>query len=568
MYFDIFIFLSLTILIIVSTLGYGLIFCNKIFLKSRYINLPFKGIFGIFFLYIISSLTHLVLPHNHIHNSLLLFFGITFFIISFEKKIIEKKQLKIIFIIFICLFNGFLISKTNEDFPYYHLPNSLQFATHKLEFGLGNLNHGFKHFSSIFIINSIFYLPYVDIYLFNITNFMLQIFFFSGLVILLKNKDLNNFTKALSSFALITFLVKFYRLSEYGADYLGQFLVLLSFIFVTIAFSKKKIKFNEKKELFLISNILIFFAATTKFLYIIYFLIPIIFIYLYKIEDIYKFILDKNFLIVSIFSISSIIFFNFTSTGCLIYPVTFTCFTNTINWSIPEDVVNSLNLHYKTWSKAGIGAGYGLENQTEYISGINWIENWFRKYFFTKVSDFMLVVASVLIVFILYFKQNFRIQNKLNFNIKASKISYLTIIIIFFVWFFNFPTLRYAGYTIVFLTLILPLAIFFAKRINFNDKSIMRKIHILLIVGIFIFNIQNIKRLNKELNLTIDEHHNFSNFPFYWVDNVDYEKIFIENKNFYKVTSKKACWNVPATCLKDVTNLKIERKNNYIFYTK
>ena len=397
---------------------------------------------------------------------------------------------------------------------------------------------------------------------------MLQIFFFSGLLILLKNKHLNNFTKALGSFAFITFLVKFYRLSEYGADYLGQFLVLLSFIFVTIAFSKKKIKFNEKKELFLISNILIFFAATTKFLYIIYFLIPIIFIYLYKIEDIYKFILDKNFLIVSIFSISSIIFFNFTSTGCLIYPVTFTCFTNTINWSIPEDIVNSLNLHYKTWSKAGIGAGYGLENQTEYISGINWIENWFRKYFFTKVSDFMLVVASVLIVFILYFKQNFRIQNKLNFNIKASKISYLTIIIIFFVWFFNFPTLRYAGYTIVFLTLILPLAIFFAKRINFSDKLIMRKINIILIVGIFIFNIQNIKRLNKELNLTIDEHHNFSNFPFYWVDNVDYEKIFIENKNFYKVTSKKACWNVPATCLKDVTNLKIERKNNYIFYTK
>ena len=150
----------------------------------------------------------------------------------------------------------------------------------------------------------------------------------------------------------------------------------------------------------------------------------------------------------------------------------------------------------------------------------------------------MLVVASVLIVFILYFKQNFRIQNKLNFNIKASKISYLTIIIIFFVWFFNFPTLRYAGYTIVFLTLILPLAIFFAKRINFSDKLIMRKINIILIVGIFIFNIQNIKRLNKELNLTIDEHHNFSNFPFYWVDNVDYEKIFIENKNFYKVTHR------------------------------
>ena len=86
MYLDIFIFLSLTILIIVSTLGYGLIFCNKIFLKSRYINLPFKGIFGIFFLYIISSITHIVLPHNHIHNSLLLFLELHFLLYFLKEK--------------------------------------------------------------------------------------------------------------------------------------------------------------------------------------------------------------------------------------------------------------------------------------------------------------------------------------------------------------------------------------------------------------------------------------------------------------------------------------------------
>ena len=107
----------------------------------------------------------------------------------YNKGLVEKQHLKKIFIIFACLFLGFLISKTNEDFSYYHLPNSLQFSSNKLEFGLGNLNHGFKHFSSIFLINSIFYFPYTEVYLFNITNFMLQIFFFSGLILLIHKKD-------------------------------------------------------------------------------------------------------------------------------------------------------------------------------------------------------------------------------------------------------------------------------------------------------------------------------------------------------------------------------------------
>ena len=65
------------------------------------------------------------------------------------------------------------MSKTNEDFGYYHLPNALQFAQQKLQFGLGNLNRGFKHISSIFMLMSINYLPFLNI------NFLtLQIFYF------------------------------------------------------------------------------------------------------------------------------------------------------------------------------------------------------------------------------------------------------------------------------------------------------------------------------------------------------------------------------------------------------
>ena len=69
------------------------------------------------------------------------------------------------------------ISKTNEDFPYYHLPMSLQLVENKLQFGLGNINIAYNHFSSLFHINSLFYLPVTKEYLFNLTNFSFSNFF-------------------------------------------------------------------------------------------------------------------------------------------------------------------------------------------------------------------------------------------------------------------------------------------------------------------------------------------------------------------------------------------------------
>ena len=43
------IFSILSVLIVFSTLGYGLVFTNKILQNNQYLNLPIKGIFGIFF---------------------------------------------------------------------------------------------------------------------------------------------------------------------------------------------------------------------------------------------------------------------------------------------------------------------------------------------------------------------------------------------------------------------------------------------------------------------------------------------------------------------------------------
>ena len=569
MFFNFFIFLFVSILIVLSTLGYGMVFSYKLFGNSRYLNLPLKGIFGIFFLYLISSFTHLVLPHNFVHNSIIIFLGLILFFKFSSRENFEIYEFKLIVFFFTCLLLGFLISKTNEDFSYYHLPNSLQFALNKLEFGLGNLNHGFKHFSSLFLINSLFYLPIVEYYLFNITNFMLQIFFFSSLAVILYKNYKNNFTIILALVSLITYLTKFYRLSEYGADYFGQFLVLLSFIILSLSFSASKQSAIDKKEIFLIAMYLVIFAVTTKFLYVIYLLMPMFVIFnQYNFREIVKFTFEKKFFTISIALLFTVLFFNYTATGCLIYPMIVSCFTETTDWSVPKDVINQLNLHYKAWSKAGIGAGYGVESVKSYLSGLSLIDNWIKTYFFNKVSDYILVILFISLILLFVFKKDFKKNNKINFKINISLLSYVSIISVFSLWFFNFPSLRYAGYSILFLLLVVPLCIYLAKNLNFNKTIVKKKIKILIILALIIFNFKNIQRLNNELNLKNYEHHNFLNFPFYWVDNVEYKSILINGKYFYEVTNNKSCWNVPPTCLRDRDYLNIQTKNGYFFYRK
>ena len=111
---------------------------------------------GLFLLSIFSSYSHLLFSHNYIHNLIFILIGLLFFF-KVKKKL---NNFKIIFIGISLLFIFLLIAKNNEDFGYYHLPNSLQFSYYKLQFGLGNLNHGFKHISSLFMLMSLNYLPF------------------------------------------------------------------------------------------------------------------------------------------------------------------------------------------------------------------------------------------------------------------------------------------------------------------------------------------------------------------------------------------------------------------------
>jgi hypothetical protein len=138
-------FFLISVLIMMSVLGYGYLFIKVANFKIEKLNLGLVGFLGLFFLSIIASYSHILMAHGYVHNIIIIITGLLslyFFSKKFDSNF--SSNLKYLILIFSLLFISLLISKTNEDFPYYHLPNALQFAEQKLQFGLGNLNHGFK----------------------------------------------------------------------------------------------------------------------------------------------------------------------------------------------------------------------------------------------------------------------------------------------------------------------------------------------------------------------------------------------------------------------------------------
>ena len=155
----------------------------------------------------------------------------------------------------------------------------------------------------------------------------------------------------------------------------------------------------------------------------------------------------------------NILFVYFINTGCLVYPAKFTCFEN-LSWSLTLAEVDKMNLHYENWSKAGHTPTSKVENPVDHVKFFNWLPNWFKIYFFTKVSDLIFGIIFTIIVLITFFYK----KNKISLK-KDMKNNYL-IIMMFFIflieWFYNHPALRYGGYCLI--------AILFFPFFNFFRK--------------------------------------------------------------------------------------------------
>ena len=550
-------------ILLISVIGYGILFQNFCFepiksLKEQ--KAIYLGFYGLFVLTFISIVTSLFVSHNFFHNLLLHFFGVLFFV--FYKTKDKKYFIKFIFLISLFLISALLISKTHDDFSYYHLPFTKYLTEHKIIFGMSNIGHGYKLISSLFFLNSIFYLPVVEYFSFHFSLLFYLIFFNFFLIKEIISKNTNEIIKILYIFAFAFFNLSFNRIAEFGTDKVGQIVIVLLVIkmFQLTCFEKNKSKINN--ILFLIPLLGLCISLKTYFLP--YILIGFaIFLFDEKFLNIIKSILNSKSFIIFFFFLSCYFFHHFISTGCLISPLSFTCFGDNLYWAKSSESFKNLSIWLEQWSKAGAGPNFRVEDPLVYIQNFNWISNWIEMYFKVKILDQLGILVAVFFVTFLFFK-------RFEYNISVSSIDkkilffYTIVFIIFFIWFSKHPQLRYGGYSILFLTLSIPVSILFNKIKN--RELFLTKFRYFVLIVIIIFNFKNFTRIQKEFERT--DIYKYDNFPFYSIP----VKEFTANKypsEFIIYSTKGHCWNTPSPCSEGAVNkIKVKKNNRYYFLYK
>ena len=497
MFSNLAIFILSYILIILSVVGFGFlssIVFNKFNISN---NLGYFGLIGLFFLGIYSYLSSIFIKHNYLHNSILLFIGLASFYYYFRKNFKNfKPQIINFLIIFIIFFFSSIIFKMHDDFSYYHFPYSYILTQHNLILGLGHLDLGFRTPSSLFYLNSLFYLPHIKFYMFMMPAIL--ILGFSNNIIYEKiiNNIKVNKINYITYFALLTLIfinIFFYRIGEHGTDKSAQILIFLLVIEILIFLNLTKINFQSLSKAYLLIGLII----SLKAFYVLYSIF--ILILLFKVLNKEKLVNGIIYFVKNVYFIPLVIFFiliissYFLSTGCLIYPVSFTCFEN-FSWSVSKIEVVEVNNWYELWSKAGAGPDYRIDKPLEYISDFNWVGNWLDKYFFNKVSDFLLGVLTLLIVTNVFLFSS----NKKIINFPNIKLLIIFLIILLLEWFYNHPALRYGGYCIIASIFFL----FFAVRLSkykLEKLKLKKRVNTLILITIIIFLGRNLNRILYEV---------------------------------------------------------------------
>ena len=485
-------------LILFSILGYGS-FLSRLHQNSNSINIGFKGVYGIFFLIIYSYFSHFFTSHNLKHNVVIFLIGICIFILNFKKEF-DKKNFLILIVSFLILFIGLLIFKTHDDFPYYHFPYSYYLTQEPMIIGVGQFNHGFKTPSSILYLNSLFYLPFIKYFSFEMPA--LLILGFSNLILFfnikkyLENKEFN-YRFYLSVLFLIFFYIFFYRIQEHGTDRSAQILISILFLqILTLINFDKDYKTQINNTLVLLGIII-----SLKAFYILYLIVILPMFWIFykkkKLKTLFAYLLWNKYFYMFLLLLMLVVTVYFFNTGCLVYPLSASCFNN-FEWSLGAEHAMKMNNHYNLWSKAGHTPISKVLEPEIYLQNFNWVPNWMNLYFFNKVSDFLLgLIVLVMITFVM-FNTKKKIKLNLNYSKKNIFLIYSVVIILFFEWFLNHPSLRYGGYILVCLLLFIPFSIFLEGNQLSVDKIKLR-LKILISIAIIVFVSRNLVRINNEI---------------------------------------------------------------------
>ncbi len=537
-----------------SVCGFG--FCLNNLLSIKYEdNIGIIVILGLILLTLISYITIFFIPHSYLLNLLIFFIGFIFFI----KNLRNIKNLKFVIIITSILFIGLLVSKTHDDFAFYHFQTALNLTRNKIQIGLSNLDFSYAKHSSLLYLNSLFFFPYFKYYFFNAPNQL----FLTGIILALINfsfnKKENQFLKIFSSMALFYILLKFTRSAEYGTDIIGQLLILIFMYLVFLFFiSKDKVK---KEHAIILSGTICLYCFTIKTYFILYFLIYALIVFKMNIKDYLKIIFNNKYYLFFLLSIIfSYITLNIFSSGCIVYPIPFLCFENLL-WAMPKEEVIEYKIWYEKWAKSIAGAGYIEEDSDNLIKKLYWVKIWFKNYFFGRFLDNLILITTISTLFILLFSS----KNKKELNLQTNfLLVYFLVLFVSFFWFLKHPSLRYGGYAPFFLIFLIPVSLYLNK-FKLNEKKFFDKLKFLIFFGLVFFVVKNVFRISNEFDR--NDMYKYVNFPYYNIPEVKFiEHNLKEGIKVYEPINNN-CWSIPSPC-PYIKNLNAKKINNYIVFYK
>ena len=428
------------------------------------------------------------------------------------------------------------------DFGFYHLLNQNWIFSEKIAFGLSNIMFPLGNQSIYEYISSIF-LIFDNFVTLNFLNLVTVTIFFHFLYECFKNGTSNFLKVASISIIFFGFLDNFGYLG--GANGFPNFqhigkpdiAVAVLVVIFNILIINYLLENSFNNEIFKLITLLAFFLIqlkpTSSYILLIfsYALIKDKFNFL-KNKSNYKF--NVTIFIISLFWLTK----NIIISGCLLFPLKFTCFFN-LRWA-SQKIVDEANKHYSsTYIPYSIDENF-----------LVWLSSWRA----VNVNNQIMInfLGSFLLIFVLL-----KIITKKSSILKKETFAInLYLIVSLLIFFLSVPLFRYSFGILTSLLLILIL------NRSFKDKYLQNKSVSIIISILFVLTPLFMSRaysfevaLNNPFPLTkisipIIEYEEASNWGF----------IPVESDN----NPNKKCW-ANTKCNPENKNLFVEQKNNYFY---
>jgi hypothetical protein len=546
-----------------------LITCGNALIKNRTVSISEIckiGIFGSVVLSFLSLFLNFFLPIDQNISSIVFFVFLIFSTIYFFKKKTLKKTL-IISIITGAITTLILMLDNiyRPDAGLYHLPYTKIINENKIIFGIANIHFRFGHTSIVQYLNAIYnnslfkdngiLLPVASIFSLLTIYFMAEIY----------NEFKNNKIYSLYIFLILAYIFYGYnRYSEFGNDALGHLLL----IFVSSIFIKN-IKSKENKitikELILLSV----FVFMNKPTLIGVFAIPLYYIFAFTKKNNF---FNKTNIYTIIFLLLWLIK-NIITSGCLIYPIARTCFSE-LSWYSNDEkfVINAKiqSLDNEAWTKGWPDQKDSNITQQDYVKRFIWLPVWSSHHgldILKKLSIFLIFLIIIDILILKSFKKKQYKKEKL-FSSENKKLLYLIGVSFVgtLVWFLKFPVFRYgSSYIIIFFT---SLNIFILRDYirNIDLKEILKFFKLLIFFIIFAFILKNFLRIYKNFD------YQYYNYPWPKIysdptnSKIVTKPIYYNNLIFYYLANQECHYNSAPCTNYIVNNVSFSLKNGYKFY--